>query len=150
MRKITILLLFFLFASVEISLAQTAYLKGTVIDTTEKKNLPNSVISLIRKSDSVLVAFTRSNLNGEFNIGLKRGAYILLVTYPKFADYVDEITIGDSTVNLDKIILTPKSQLLKEVVVRQKIAAIRIKGDTLEYRADSFAVKPGATVEDLL
>ena len=49
-----------------------------------------------------------------------------------------------------KIILTPKSELLKEVVIRQRMGAIRMKGDTLSFMADSFAVREGASVEDLL
>jgi len=39
--------------------------------------------------------------------------------------------------------------LLQEVVVSSG-AAIRMKGDTLEYTADSFALRPNANVEELL
>ena len=42
-----------------------------------------------------------------------------------------------------------KAILLKEVIVHNT-GAIRIKGDTTEFVADSFKVKEGATVEDLL
>ena len=43
-----------------------------------------------------------------------------------------------------------KSKLLQEVVVHGNMAAIRMKGDTLEFKADSFHVQQGATVEELL
>lgn len=39
---------------------------------------------------------------------------------------------------------------MEEIIVRQKISAVMIKGDTIEYRADSFKVAAGATVEDML
>ncbi len=37
---------------------------------------------------------------------------------------------------------------MQAIIIRQ--SAIRIKGDTTEFTADSFHVKPNATVEDLL
>jgi hypothetical protein len=141
-----------LLAVLPFTYSQTVSIKGTVIDTTENRNLSNSVVSLLRKSDSVLVSFGRTNEKGDFKIGkLKIGDYILLITYPKFADYVDVLKVADTTeLSLGKIILTPKSELLKEVIVRQRLGAIRMKGDTLSFMADSFAVREGASVEDLL
>ncbi|HVG41354.1 MAG TPA: carboxypeptidase regulatory-like domain-containing protein, partial [Chitinophagaceae bacterium] len=150
MRKVVtafvLALLFYIPAS-----AQLATFKGIVRDTSEKKNLQNAVISILGKKDSVLTHFTRTNKNGEFEItSVKEGAYVLLVTYPKFADYVDEIQIKNNEVkNIGNIALTNKSELLKEVVIRGG-AAIRIKGDTTEFNADSFVVREGATVEELL
>jgi hypothetical protein len=46
--------------------------------------------------------------------------------------------------------MTLTANLLADVTVRTKIAAMRMKGDTLEYAADSFHVRAGAPVEDLL
>ncbi|MGZ3952056.1 MAG: outer membrane beta-barrel protein, partial [Flavisolibacter sp.] len=73
----------------------------------------------------------------------------MLVTYPKFVDFADEIELDGSDKNLGSIPLTLQSHLLDEVVIRQNIA-IRIKGDTIEYKADSFKVAEGASVKDLL
>ena len=42
-----------------------------------------------------------------------------------------------------------RERLIQEVLVRGR-SAITIKGDTVEYAADSFAVREGATVEELL
>jgi hypothetical protein len=98
-----------------------------------------------------MVTFTRSNKQGNFVIGnLDSGNYVLLITYPRFADYADEISIkpGDQK-NIGTVPLTLKSTILQEVVIRTG-SAIRIKGDTTEFTADSFHVKDGATVEDLL
>ncbi len=131
--------------------SQLAQIKGIVGDTSERKPLSNAVISLLRPSDSVLIVFTRSKENGEFLIrNVKPGSYLMMITYPKFADYVEPIKIGESEAELGKINLIRKSELLKEVVVSQKLGAIRMKGDTLAFMADSFKVKEGATVEDLL
>jgi hypothetical protein len=129
---------------------QTSSIKGAIRDTVEKKNLPNAVISLLRGKDSVLVKFGRTDSHGSFNINnLSPGDYILMITYPKFADYSDKVTLPAGETDLGSIPLTPKSVLLAEVVIRTN-AAIRIKGDTTEFAADSFKVKEGATVEELL
>jgi hypothetical protein len=132
--------------------SQHAALKGTVIDTSEKRNLANAVIALLRPTDSVLLSFTRSNKDGNFIMqNLSPGKFIVMVTRPAYADYFDRIEItGEATVDLGNISLTLKSQLLQEVVVQHKLGAIRIKGDTTEYIADSFKLGTGATVEDLL
>lgn len=139
-------------AGYQFSFAQSASIRGVVSDTLNKASLQHAVISAIRKSDSVLVAFTRSGPSGEFNLkNLPAGKFILRVTFPKYADFIDELTVADGqSTDLGKINLILKSQLLAEVVVTQKLGAIRIKGDTTVYLADSFKVKEGANVEELL
>ena len=151
MRKLTLTLLV-LCVSASALFAQQATLKGTVIDTSEKKNLTNSVVALLRKSDSVLVTFGRTNKSGQFTLSrFVPGKYVLMVTHPAYADYMDEVEVKDAAaVNLGNIAMILKSQLLQEVVVSHKLGAIRIKGDTVEYKADSFYMKAGSTVEDLL
>ena len=148
MRKLLIILLGM--AIYQGAAAQTHSLTGTIRDTTEKKNLTNAVITLLQKKDSVLVNFTRTDKEGQFAIAnLNAGKYVVLITFPKFADFAEEIEIKDGDVNMGIVALTPKSLLLNEVIVRTA-AAIRIKGDTTEFTADSFVVKEGATVEDLM
>ncbi|HEY0677778.1 MAG TPA: outer membrane beta-barrel family protein [Chitinophagaceae bacterium] len=141
-----------LFVSAQFSFGQSASIKGVVSDTLNAMTLHNAVISVLRKTDSVLIAFTRSGPKGEFAIkNLPAGKHLLQVSFPKYADFIDQVTIDESRESdLGRIGLSLRRQLLAEVVVRQKIGAIRIKGDTTEYRADSFKVQQGATVEDLL
>jgi hypothetical protein len=149
MRKICLLALI-LCAILPKSYAQEVSLKGRTMDTLEKKPISHAVISLVKKSDSTLYKFTRSDKDGYFTLpNLKPGSYRVMITYPRFADYVDEVELKDPEHNLNTVPLTPNSLLLKEVVIRSG-QAIRIKGDTTEFTADSFVVKDGATVEDLL
>ena len=133
--------------------AQNATVKGTIVDTTNKKNLTNTVISLLRSKDSILYKFTRSKEDGSFQLNkLDTGKYELFISHDTYADYIDKLAIteNNSTVDLGKIMMTLKANLLNDVTVRSQIAAIRMRGDTTEYTADSFKVRPGATVEDLL
>lgn len=129
--------------------AQKVQLSGNVADTAEKKNLALAAITLLRKADSTLVSFTRTNPSGRFTLPpADTGSYVLLISYPKFADYMDLVELKGNT-DMGTISMTMKSKLLDEVVLKT-VAAIRIKGDTTEFVADSFKVKEGATVEDLL
>ncbi len=151
MRKLTVTL--FAFAISICSLhAQITGLKGKITDTVNKQALYQAVVAILQPKDSVLVKFTRTNSLGEFELTpLPPGKFILMVTYPKFADYLDDITIEENQQkNLGSIPVILKSQLLQEVIIKQKIAAIRIKGDTTEYKADSFRVNANANVQELL
>jgi hypothetical protein len=145
---------FTLFVSLVFSVilfAQSTMITGTVADTLNKKNLANAVVSLIQSKDSTLYKFTRTDKQGAFRIqGVAPGKYQLLVTYPQFADYTDPIQVNaQPTQSAGKISMTLLSRLMDAVIIRSA-SAVRIKGDTTEFVADSFRVKEGATVEDLL
>jgi hypothetical protein len=149
MRQIFLLLLFGITCCVSLT-AQS--LKGTITDTFNKKNLAYGSVALLRVKDSVLQQHTRSTLTGSFELkNIPDGQYIVMITYPSFADYSDVVNIAaGKPVNLGSIPLTLKARLLDEVVVQQTIAAMRMRGDTIEFKADSFGLRAGATVEDLL
>ena len=149
MRKLLfVLLLCFILQE---AFSQTSSIEGSIRDTLDKKNLNHAVIALLSNKDSTLVKFTRTDANGSFSMSnLEPGEYVMLVSFPKFADYSDKITVPDKQLlTLGIIPLTPASLLLKEVVIRTN-ATMRIKGDTTEFTADSFHVREGATVEELL
>ncbi len=151
MRKPSIAL-FCCFFVISSAFAQQSSLKGTITDTLNKQNLHNAVISVLRVKDSVLVKYTRTDARGNFDVkNVPAGNFILMVSYPTYADYVDKITVeAGKDMNLGALPLITKAKLLEEVIVKQRISAIRVKGDTTEYRADSFHVGPNADVQELL
>lgn len=131
--------------------AQTTPVKGTVTDTLNKTVLHNAVIYIKNPKDSSLVKYTRADVKGGFDLGeVAGGKYIMVVSYPSYADWIDTVQAIPGKAVYLPVFLSTKIHLLEEVIVRQSIAPVRIKGDTTEYLADSFKVKPGATVEDLL
>ena len=130
--------------------AQISSIKGTVKDTTEKKVLSLASVNVLRAKDSVLVKTVRTSNNGEFTIAsLPVGNYIVMVSYPQYADFTDKITVGSTPLTLS-IAIDTKAHILKEVIVKNTVSAIRVKGDTTEYKADSFYVTPNADVQELL
>ncbi len=148
MRKLLFLFCSLLFAGAIYS--QSITVKGQIADTSEKKPLSNAVVAILSK-DSVLLKHTRTGADGSFTLTTTgEGPFIMLVTYPKFADFMDQLAPKEPVLDLGRINLIKKSVLLEEVIVSRKIGAIRMRGDTLEFKADSFAVREGANVEELL
>lgn len=150
MKKLSGLIIFLIVT--HCCFAQQATVKGNVSDTLNRVQLSNAVVALLHAKDSILYQFTRSNEQGNFELkNVVQGKYLLLISYPAFADYVEPLTLSDtSVVKLDRIMLTLKSRLLQEVVVQQKVAAIKMKGDTTEFNAGSYQTAANASVEDLL
>jgi hypothetical protein len=130
--------------------AQGLVLKGIVRDTVDKKFLKNASIVLLHAKDSVLYKTTRSQEDGQFDLSeVNNGNYILMIAYPQYADYLEKIELNES-VDLKIIPLNTKVHLLKEVIIKNTVSAIRVKGDTTEFKADSFRVTPNADVQELL
>lgn len=150
MRKHFVLLLL-LTVIITVTHAQTSSIKGNVSDSIDHKDLSNAVVSILRQSDSVLVKYTRVSKDGNFAIStLTEGNYIIMITHPYMGDYFDAIQVPAATEKkLGNIYMVPKSKLLAEVIIKSG-SPIRIKGDTTIYTADSFKVRPGANVEELL
>ncbi|HLO82735.1 MAG TPA: outer membrane beta-barrel protein [Chitinophagaceae bacterium] len=149
MRNALMILVVTLFCSQGLY-SQVSAIRGSITDTVNKKQLANSSVMLVRKSDSVLVTYKRAAADGSFNMNAAPGKYVLMISYPGFGDYSDSLTLTDQLYDFGNIYLTPKSKLLEEIIIKKTIPAIRMKGDTIVYKADSFRVQPGATVEDLL
>jgi len=151
MKKQAILLIFLLTYCLT-SFAQNDFLiKGSVTDTASNIKLSNTTISILTDQDSMLYKFSRTDKDGVFKIDqLQKGSYILLVTYPKYADYVEKFTLDSlKEVDFGSLNMMLKSQLLEEVIISGR-QPITIKGDTTEYDAASFKLQPNAKVEDLL
>ncbi|MFD2285445.1 outer membrane beta-barrel protein [Pedobacter petrophilus] len=128
-------------------------IKGRTIDTASTTLLSSATIAVLNAKDSTLVKFTRSAENGSFEInGIKNGKFILLVSYPKYADFVDHFTLDSTKKDIDfgKINLTGMAKILADVIIKGERAAIKIKGDTTEFNASSYSIQPNDKVEDLL
>ena len=151
--KLKLLLISFCFLSFT-TLAQSTYsIKGGIVDTASKVKLLNSSVLVLNAKDSIMRAFKRADAGGLFSInGLSKGKFILLVTYPGYADYVERFTLDSTTSVHDfgQINMVLKSKLLAEVIVKASHVAVKIKGDTTEFNAKAFVVQPNAKVEDLL
>jgi hypothetical protein len=133
--------------------SQKMQIAGNVQDTAAKEPLAGAVAMAVRLSDSTLVQYTRSDKSGTFLLkDIPLDTYQVVISHPRFSDQVF-IVLGsekNSIYDFGRIVLPLKSQQLNEIVVYAFKDPIYYRGDTLVYTADSFKVKPNATVEDLL
>ncbi|MBA3648009.1 MAG: TonB-dependent receptor [Chitinophagales bacterium] len=142
---------FFTFLSLAV-FSQTMEIKGIVQDSSNRP-LPYAVVMAIRLSDSLLMSFTRTDNNGFFNLNdIAIDTCEITVSHQGFGDKTFYVfgSKENSVFDFGKFSLPPKSITLKEVVIYAFKDPVYYKGDTLVYTADSFKVKPNATVEDLL
>ncbi|MEI8278516.1 MAG: TonB-dependent receptor, partial [Bacteroidota bacterium] len=146
------LLLIILFLTPYYSQAQSYTVKGIVADTLNANTLQNASVILTRSSDSIMVDYARTKADGSFVLHPKEvGKYNIMITFPGFADFIDVAKVATTAaVDMGRISMISRNHLLSEFVLKQQIGAIKIKGDTTEYVADSFKVKDNATVEELL
>lgn len=151
MLKRIFIIIFSLFSTFS-AFAQKAYVKGIVTDSVEKRKLEYSTILLIRSADSILIKTTRTDKQGFFELkNLPKGDYKILISYPKMGDYIRNLRLADtSNMDLGSIRMELKSKLLNEVVIQANKSAMRVKGDTVFFQADSFAVRSNANVQELL
>jgi len=136
------------------SKAQNAFsVKGAVADTASASKLHNASALVLRAKDSIMVKYTRADQQGNFAINnLPEGKYLILITYPEYADYSDSFTLNAASPTHDfgKINMLLKSKILQDIVIKGKATAIKIKGDTTVFNASAFVVQPNAKVEDLM
>src|SRR5580693_3950634 len=153
MRLLTLFCLFFLFFTISASAQNNYAVKGVAADSVEHLKLGNTSIAVLEAKDSILIKFTRTAADGSFSLeGIGKGKFILLVSYPEYADYTEQFSLDSlhQTHNFGNLNMNPKSRLLKEVIIKGTAAQIKIKGDTTEFNAAAFTNQPNAKVEDLL
>ncbi len=147
------LLLFASFLVTSFAWSQEMNVKGTVYDTTGTKPVQNALAMAVRMRDSLLLGFTRSDKNGEFELtGFPADTFALTIDHPNFDEKVYYILghAENKEIVIPSIVMQTEMQDIEEVVIYAYKDPIYYKGDTLVYVADSFATHEGAVVEDLL
>ncbi len=126
-------------------------INGSIIDTISH-NLSFAAISLLDVKDSSVVRRALSDTSGKFSFSkIPFGLYVLRVSYQGFNVFDKEVGVSQAHPNdsLPPITLQESVDDLGTVIVTAVIP-VKMNGDTTEYNADAFGVKPNAVVEDLL
>ena len=125
---------------------------GKLIDKDTEEPIALANIRILQRADSTFVTGKASNTEGVFTIPVRNGSYILHISFIGYNDIYRDVQVTSSrpNVQLGNIILSNDNILLSETVVTAKAPEITLKGDTLEYNADSYKVTESAVVEDLL
>lgn len=132
--------------------SEQGFISGKIIDEFTKEPVPEANIRILSQKDSVFVTGKASGRDGSFSIPVKNGNYIVHISYIGYIDiYKDaSVTTKNSKVQLGTISLLDDAILLSDALITAKAPEIVVKGDTVEYNADSYKVTESAVIEDLL
>ena len=127
-------------------------ISGKLLDKDLEEPVALANIRVLQRADSSFVTGKASNNEGFFTIPVKNGSYILHISFVGYNDVYRDVQVTSSrpNVQLGNILMSNDNILLSETVVSAKAPEISVKGDTLEYNADSYKVTESAVVEDLL
>lgn len=125
---------------------------GKIVEQDTKEPVPQANIRILQQKDSLYVNGVASGLEGDFAISVPFGSYIVQITYVGHHDLFRNVTVNNAnrTANLGTVELATDNILLDAAVVTAKAAEIVVKGDTVEYNADSYKVTESAVLEELL
>ncbi|WP_413666914.1 TonB-dependent receptor domain-containing protein [Mucilaginibacter sp. Mucisp86] len=133
--------------------AQTARIRGRVIDGQTLRPVAYASVAVFRLSDSVLVAGTLSRTNGGFEIDkIRAGAYRLKIAFIGYHDVIktDLRLNEEQQLNLGDFKLQPANTQLNEVSVKGKQANAVNKIDKQVYRAGQFEAAKGGSAIDVI
>lgn len=125
-------------------------IKGRIYDNTTKEVIESASIRLLNARDSSYVTGTVTDQEGKFSLTVKASRYIVQASFMGFQSQYFNISSRRNNGNLGDIYLDEDGVLLQEAVVTAKAVDILIKGDTVEYNADSYKVQESAVLEDLI
>lgn len=127
-------------------------ISGKLVDQHSEEPVPQANIRILQQSDSAFVTGKASDMDGSFTIPVNTGSYLLHISFIGYNDVYKEVevTAAEPRVQLGNIPLSQDNILLSEAVVIAKAPEIVVKGDTVEYNADSYSVTESAVLEDLL
>ena len=140
--KQTFLILIGLLMTTNSTNAQT--LKGTLID--ENKHPLAYANVVLQTADSVYIAGTTSNTNGQFEINMYENAILVNISFVGYNTIVKRISEYD----LGIIQLLPDTQLLGEIEVKGNLPKTHVKGDAMVTTVSGTVLEKAGTAENLL
>lgn len=134
--------------------AQTGNISGKITDSSGKKVLPLTTVTIFRAKDTTIITYRLTSESGEFKIpNLPYDVPLrLMATYSGYEAFRKDFIVkaDQPAINFGTVRLTATSKQLDEVIVTAERPPVVIKRDTIEFNASAFKTLPTALLEDLL
>ncbi len=126
--------------------------QGLYVKAIDREGQPVSQVAfeLYSLDTNALVTFGLTDANGETFLKADSGTYLLESRHLSFESDILEVEIKPDGVDTVVRQMIPKSVELKDVIVRQKMAAGRLKGDTLSYNLKAFTNGSEEKLKDVI
>lgn len=130
-------------------IAEEKTVTGIIVDSISKKPVDYAVINF-SNDNNTSVATAESIEEGTFTVKIPKGEYYMDIQSFGYNQNKRSISITGNDMDLGIIPLSQNSILLGEAVVLGKTPSIRVKGDTIEYRAEAYLPGENALLQDLI
>ncbi|PSL50294.1 outer membrane receptor protein involved in Fe transport [Chitinophaga niastensis] len=145
----SILMLFFTLLTTAVK-GQQYRISGTVSDTAGRP-VNQAKIVLLPAITGKPIKEVSSAETGAFSFSsIDSGTYQLKIQHPFYADYIHVISIKESNVTLDRIILTPPIVNLKDITIQGRKPLIEQKIDRTVFNVENSVALSGANTLDAI
>lgn len=121
-------------------------LKGKVIDATTEEALPFANIVVLQAADSSFIGGTVSKEDGTFSMEMPEGKQLLRVSLIGYKTYTAPL----KKQNLGSIALTPKQEMLSEVVVTGRAKLFKLENGGLTADIQNTPLKEMGNLSEVL
>ncbi|NDV94625.1 TonB-dependent receptor [Dysgonomonas sp. 521] len=131
---------------------KNGYIQGVVSDSTTKEPIPYVTIKLLNQTDSAYIKGIATDEKGSFRLAAPAGKYILDVSFIGYKKFLKEFETfpKNPDYSFGDIYLAEDVVQLKEAVVEAKVPDILVKGDTIEYNANSYSSQESDMLQDMM
>lgn len=150
MKNLTVILALFMCVFMQLTGQEIHKITGTIIDKSTQELIEQATVRLLSQKDSTYISGAGTNKEGKFTINSSPGKYILNISYLGYNTLYKKVEVKENNLDLGSIYLSTDGIMLQEAVITAKAPEVTVKGDTVEYNADSYKVQESAVVEDLL
>ncbi len=124
-----------------------AQIKGLILDENQQP-LPGAAVALLAKEQ--VIAGTTTNIDGVFELQADQGSYTLQVSYISFLTYTEQITITQSPITVDPIVLKADNTALEEVTIQADANLTEFKQDKRVYNVAKDLNTAGSNASEIL
>lgn len=125
---------------------------GSVIDGADKSSIMQATVQILSLPDSAMVAGNVSDMNGNFQLSVRPGKYLLKVSYVGYTPYFKELVVkpAPSRVNVGQVVLESDAIMLEGAVVVAQAPEVTAVADTLVYSSSAYRLPEGSALEELV
>ncbi|MDY0930811.1 carboxypeptidase-like regulatory domain-containing protein [Chryseobacterium sp. CFBP8996] len=137
----------FLIFSYHVIYAQECLLKGQILDETSGSPLANASVSIFNNEKGEGLVFT--NIEGKFELKINcEKKYNIEIGHDGYENHSEGLDLENTKLHQFKLKKTLHTASIEEVLVKAK--AVKVKGDTIEFNANSFKTGKEEVLEDIL
>jgi outer membrane receptor protein involved in Fe transport len=124
-------------------------LKGIVVDELSNP-VPYASVTLRTSRDSTFLRGTATDLEGKFELNVRPGNYEVTVSFIAYRDSKQNVDLREGDVDLGKVLLQPKTELMDEVVVAAKKSYMELSLDKRVYNVGQDPNNAGSNAQQIL